>query len=40
MPNDQIFVVKELIHSVFSGRLDLIERGRRLQHRAIFNCSV
>lgn len=38
--NDMIFVDKELIYSVFSGRLNLIGRGCRLQHRAIFNCSV
>lgn len=38
--NDVIFVVKELIYSVFSVRVDLIERGCRLQHRALFNCCV
>lgn len=38
--NDMIFVDKELIYSVFSGRLNLIERGCRPQHGAIFNCSV
>lgn len=38
--NDQIFVDKELIYSVFSRCLNLIEKGCRLQRRAIFNCSV